>query len=61
VDTEAEDATLLVAATKQRSEDRDGGHLSVTVIYKVLCVLKCPVNPIINPNLAISQSIHVIG
>jgi hypothetical protein len=26
LDTESEDATLLEAATKQRSEDRDGGH-----------------------------------
>jgi hypothetical protein len=26
LDTEAEGSTLLEAVTKQRSEDRDGGH-----------------------------------
>jgi hypothetical protein len=29
LDTEAEDATLLKAATRQRNEDHDGEHQSV--------------------------------
>jgi hypothetical protein len=35
LDMEAEDAALLEAATKQRSEDRDGGGLCVIIICKV--------------------------
>jgi hypothetical protein len=54
LDTEAENATSLEAAIKQLSEDRDCEHRSMcdsdwqSIVTN--CVLKCPINPITNPN-----------
>jgi hypothetical protein len=51
---EADERQLLEAVTKQRSEDRDWEHYSVrdSDLWSVVksCVLKCPINPITNPD-----------
>jgi hypothetical protein len=49
---EAEDATPLEAATKQRSEKRDWKHQSVCDSSSVVtsCVFKSWINPITDPN-----------
>jgi hypothetical protein len=54
MDTEAEDAMVLKAATKQSSEDCEWEHQSVcdSDLESVVtsCVFKSPINPITNPN-----------